>query len=167
MIPISYRISIHFFFFWLLSQEKAYHLEPLLHGGSTLEVFGGSLDVVVNGLLGQIDHVAGVEGLVVELEVALILIEETVEPGEKLLGAVVGVEDDGDTVGGGDAADVVGSGDTTGDGGVLAVVADTLTGEVGSTTVGDLEDDGGLVVTGGLEGRDDDGRRGDVLHGLV
>lgn len=110
---------------------------------------------------------AGVERLAVELEVALILIEETVEPGEELLGAVVGVEDDGDTVGGGDAADVVGSGDTTGDGRVLAVVADTLTGEESSTTVGDLEDDGGLVVTGSLEGGDDDGRGGDVLHGLV
>ena len=110
---------------------------------------------------------AGVEGLVVELEVALILIEETVEPGEKLLGAVVGVEDDGDTVGGGDAADVVGSGDTTGDGGVLAIVADTLTGEESSTTVGDLEDDGGLVVTGSLEGGNDDGGRGDVLNRSV
>ena len=146
---------------------KAYHLEPLLHGGSTLEVCSGSADVLLNRLLGQIDHVAGVQGLAVELEVTLILVEETVEPREELLGAVVGVEDDGDTVGGGDAADVVGSGDTTGDGGVLAIVADTLTGEESSTTVGDLEDDGGLVVTGGLEGRDDDGRRGDVLHGLV
>ena len=61
-----------------------------------------------------------------ELEVALILVEETIEPGEELLGAVVGVEDDGDTVGGSNAADVVGSGDTTGNGSLLAVVADTL-----------------------------------------
>lgn len=103
-----------------------------------------------------------VEGLAVELEVGLISIEETVQPREELLGAVVGVEDDGDTVGGGDAADVVGSGDTTSDRGVLAIVGDTLTGEVSGTTVGDLEDDGGLGVTGSLEGRDDDRGRSDV-----
>jgi hypothetical protein len=70
--------------------------------------------------------VAGEEGLAVLLEVALILIEEAVEPGEELLGAVVGVEDDRDAVGGGNAADEVSSGDTTGNGSGLAVVADTL-----------------------------------------
>lgn len=69
---------------------------------------------------------AGVEGLAVELEVGLIRVEKTVQPGEELLGAVVGVKDDGDTVDGGNAADEVGSGDTTGNGGGLAVVADTL-----------------------------------------
>jgi len=103
-----------------------YHLEPLLHGGSTLEVGGGGLDVVVDGLLRQINHVGGEEGLAVELEVALVLIEHTVEPGKELLGAVVGVEDDGDTVGGGNATDVVGSGNRAGNGGLLAVIADTL-----------------------------------------
>ena len=69
---------------------------------------------------------AGEEGLLVELEVLLIRVEETIEPGKKLLGAVVGVEDDGNAVGGSNAADVVGSGDTTGNGGLLAVIADTL-----------------------------------------
>lgn len=69
---------------------------------------------------------AGEEGLAVLLEVALILIEHTVEPRKQLLGAVVGVEDDGNAVGGSNAADVVGSGDRTSDGGLLAIVADTL-----------------------------------------
>ena len=68
----------------------------------------------------------GEERLAVELEVALILIEETIEPGEELLGTVVGVEDNGDAVGGSNAADVVSSGDTTGNGSSLAVVADAL-----------------------------------------
>jgi hypothetical protein len=70
--------------------------------------------------------VGGEERLAVELEVALILIEETIEPGEELLGTVVGVEDNGDAVGGSNAADVVSSGDTTGNGSSLAVVADAL-----------------------------------------
>jgi hypothetical protein len=90
----------------------------------------GGLDVVVDRLLRQIDHVGGEEGLAVELEVALVLVEHTVEPGQELLGAVVGVEDDGDAVGRGNAADVVGSSDGTGDGGLLAVIADTLGGNV-------------------------------------
>lgn len=107
-------------------KKRAYHLEPLLHGSSTLQVLGGGFNVVVNGLLRQINHVAGEEGLAVLLEVALILIEHTVEPRKQLLGAVVGVEDDGNAVGGSNAADVVGSGDRTSDGGLLAIVADTL-----------------------------------------
>lgn len=140
-----------------------YHLEPLLHGSSTLEVGGGGLDVVVNGLLRQVDHVGGEEGLAVELEVALVLIEHAVEPGQELLGAVVGVENDGDAVDGGNAADVVGSGNGASNGGRLAVVAHTLTGEESGTTLGDLQNDGALLVAGSLEGGDRGGRGGDVL----
>ena len=142
---------------------QTYHLEPLLHGGSTLEVSGSGGDVPVNGLLGQVDHVGREEGLAVELEVALILIHHAVEPGEELLGAVIGVEDDGNAVGGGNGADVVSSGDGTSDGGGLAIVADTLTGEESGTTLGDLEGNGGLLVASGLEGSHDGGGRGDVL----
>ena len=105
----------------------------------------------------------GEEGLVVQLEVSLIGIEETVQPREELLGAVVGVKDDGDTVGGGNATDVVGSGDTTSDGGSLVTVGNTLTSEESSTTLGELQNDGALLVTSGLEGGDNGGRRGDVL----
>lgn len=108
---------------------------------------------------------AGEEGLAVELEVALILVHHAVEPGEELLGAVVGVEDNGNAVGRGNGADVVSSGDGTGNGGGLAVIADTLTSEVGCTTLGDLQADGGLLVASGLEGSDDGGGGGDILNG--
>ena len=56
---------------------------------------------------------------------------------------MVGVKDDGDTVDGSHAADVVGSSNGTSNGGSLAVVANTLTGEVSGTTLGHLQDDGG------------------------
>jgi hypothetical protein len=156
-----------------LDQSKAscikltYHLEPLLHGGSTLQVGGGSGDVPVDGLLRQVDHVGGEEGLAVELEVALVLIEHAIEPRQELLGAVVGVEDDRDTVSGGDAADVVGSGDGASNGGLLVSVAHTLTGEVGSTTLGDLQNDGAVLITGSFERSDNGGGGGDVLRWLV
>jgi hypothetical protein len=109
--------------------------------------------------------VGGEERLAVELEVALILIHHAVEPGEELLGAVVGVENNGNAVGRGNGADVVSSGDGTGNGGGLAIIADTLTSEVGSTTLGDLQADGGLLVASGLKGSDDGGGGGDVLNG--
>lgn len=92
----------------------AHHFQPLLHWGSTLEVLGGGLDVPVDGLFGKIDHVAGEQWLAVLLEVSLVLIHHAVEPWEKLLGAVVGVKDDGDAVERSDRSDVVGAGDGTG-----------------------------------------------------
>ena len=66
------------------------------------------------------------EGLAVLLEVALILVEHAIQPGKELLSTVIGVEHDGDAVGGGDAADVVGRGDGAVDGGELVGVGDTL-----------------------------------------
>ena len=147
----------------LTTGDTDLHLEPLLHGGSALKVGGGGVDVVVDGLLGQINHVGGEERLAVELEVALVLGEHAIEPGQELLGAVVGVKDDGDTVDGGNAADEVGSGNGAGNGGSLAVVAHTLTGEESGTTLRDLQDDGAVLVASSLEGSDDSGGGGDVL----
>lgn len=142
---------------------RSYHLEPLLHGGSALKVGGSGVNVVFDLLLGQIDHVGRVEGLAVELEVGLISIHEAIEPRQELLGAVVGVQNDGDAVGGSNAANVVGSGNTTSNGGGLAIVAHTLTGEVSGTTLRKLQDDGGLGIAGSLEGGNNGGGRGDVL----
>ena len=106
----------------------------------------------------------GEEGLVVQLEVSLIGIEHAVEPREELLGTVIGVKDDGDVVGGGHATDVVGSGNGTSDGGLLAVVAHTLTGEESSTTLGDLQDNRAFLVTSSLERSDNSRGGGDVLR---
>jgi hypothetical protein len=117
----------------LTTGDTDLHLEPLLHGRSPLQVCLGGLDVVLDLLLGQIDHVAGEQGLVVLLEVGLVSVEHAVQPGQKLLGAVVGVQDDGDAVCGSDGTDVVSGGNSAGDGGLLVLVVDALTGEVGGT----------------------------------
>lgn len=105
-----------------------YHLEPLLHWCSSLQIFGSSLDVVVNLLLGQIDHVGREQRLAVLLEVFLISVEKTVQPWQKLLGTVIGVEDNWDTVCWCESTDVVGTGDTTSDGSLLVTVCNTLLG---------------------------------------
>ena len=72
-----------------------------------LHVLDAELDVLVEGLLGQIDHVGGEEGLAIGLEVLLVGLEHAVEPGEELLGAVVRVEHNGHSVGLGNVADIV------------------------------------------------------------
>lgn len=165
----------------LTTSDANLHLEPLLHGGSALEVLGGGLDVPLNGLLRKINHVRGEKRLAVGLKVSLISIEHAIEPGEELLGTVIGVKDDGDVVGRGDRADVVGGGNSAGNGGLLVTVAHTLwfmlvvwknahsgetnlASEVGSTALGELEDDGRLGVAGSLERSDDGGGGGDVLE---
>lgn len=107
--------------------ETTYHLDPLLHGGSTLQVLGRGLDVPVDGLLRQIDHVRREQGLAVQLEVALILVDHAVQPREQLLRAVIGVKDNGNAVDGRDAADEVSGGNGTGNGRLLVAVGDSLT----------------------------------------
>ncbi len=69
----------------------AYHFQPLLHRSSPLQVLGSGLDVPVDGLLGQIDHVGGEKRLAVFLEVGLICVHHTIEPRKQLLCAVVGM----------------------------------------------------------------------------
>lgn len=110
----------------LTTGDTNLHLEPLLHGGSALEVLGSGLDVPVDRLLRKINHVRREEGLALLLEVGLVGIEHTIEPRKELLGAVVGVKDDGDAVCGSKRADVVGSSDGAGNGSGLVSVANTL-----------------------------------------
>lgn len=102
--------------------------------------------------------------LTVGLEELLILIEHAVQPWQKLLGAVVGVENDWDAVCGRNGADVVGTGDGSLDGSALVLVVDALSGKVCGTTLAHLQDDGGLRVAGGLE-RSDNGRGGGDVDG--
>jgi hypothetical protein len=60
------------------------------------------------------------------LEVGLVGVEHAIEPRQELLGAVVGVEDDGNAIDGGERADVVSSGNGASNGGSLAVVGNAL-----------------------------------------
>ena len=146
----------------LTTSDANLHLEELLHWRSTLQILGCGLDVELDSLFRQIDHVRGEERLAVLLEVLLVGVEHAVEPWEKLLGAVVGVKDDRDAVGGSDGTDVVGSGDGTLYRGELVLVVDALAGEVGSATLGCLEDDGCLCIAGSFKGSDHSGGRGNV-----
>ena len=91
----------------------AHHLQPLLHGGSSLEVLLGNGNVFVLLLLTEVNHVRGKQRLAVLLEVSLVFIEHAIQPRKQLLGTVVGVQDDGNSVCGSNAANVVCSGNGT------------------------------------------------------
>ena len=53
---------------------------------------------------------------------------------------------DSHAIGLGDSADVVGSSDGTRDGGLLFVVCETFSGEIGTTALGDLKNDRGFDI---------------------
>jgi len=71
----------------------------LLHWGSTLQVLCRGLDVELDFLFTQIDHVARKQRLAVLLEVLLIRVQKAIQPWEELLGTVIRVEDDRNAIG--------------------------------------------------------------------
>lgn len=70
---------------------------------------------------------------------------------------MVRVEHNGDTVQRSDGSNVVGGSGCSGNGGFLVSVGKTFTTEKGGSTLGNLEDDGGVDVSGSLENGVDDG----------
>jgi hypothetical protein len=82
----------------LASSYANFHLQPLLHGCSALKVLLGCLNVLLFRLLAEIDHVRGEQRLAVQLKVRFISIHHAVQPWQQLLGAVVGVKDNGNTL---------------------------------------------------------------------
>lgn len=107
----------------------------------------------------------GEKWLAVLLEVCLICRNHAIEPWEKLLGAVIGVKHDWNTVDRSNRADVVSSGNGTVDAGVLAFIGDTFSSKVCSATLGGLEDDRTLLVAGSFKGSYDSRGGGDVDGG--
>ena len=93
----------------LATGDAKLHLEEAVDLGKAGHVLGGELDVLVQGLLRQVDHMRGEKGLLVGLEVLLIGLDHAVEPGEELLGAVVRVEHNGHAICLGHVAHVVGA----------------------------------------------------------
>jgi hypothetical protein len=64
--------------------------------------------------------------LTVGFEVSLVLVEHAIEPWEQFLGAVVGVEDNGDTIDWRNGADIMRSSNSTSDTGFLLLIWDAL-----------------------------------------
>jgi hypothetical protein len=142
----------------LAAGDANLNLEVAVDRRHALEVLGGDLHVLLDGLLREVEHVRGEEGFAVLGEVLLVRLEEAVEPGEERLGAVVGVENDGHAVKLGERAHVESARDAAHDRGLLVrLVLEALTGVVDAATVGELDDHGGVGLLRRLEARVDDG----------
>ena len=149
----------------LAAGDADLNLEVAVDLSHALEVLLGDLHVLLDGLLGEVEHVGAEQGLAVLGEVLLVSLEEAVEPGEERLGAVVGVEDDGDTVELGEGAHVEGTRDAAHDGSLLvSLVLPALAGVVDAAAVGELDDHGRVGNLGRLEARVGHGGHG-AVHG--
>lgn len=79
----------------LAAGDADLHLEPEAERGHALEVGDAGGDVLLLGLLGEVEHVGGEERLLVGLVVGLVCGEHALEPREEFVGAVVRVHHDG------------------------------------------------------------------------
>jgi len=91
-------------------------------------------------------------------------VEQAVDPRQELLGGVIGVEHDRDAVRLGDAAHERGAGERAGDRALLAFVVEELSAEEGAAAVRELNDNGALGFTRGLQSGHH-GVRADHVHG--
>jgi hypothetical protein len=73
------------------------HLEPDPKGSQFLEIFNAYLDILLLGFLGEIKHVRGKEGFLVDFVILLVGSEHTIEPRKEFVRTVVAVEHDGTT----------------------------------------------------------------------
>jgi hypothetical protein len=68
----------------LAAGDPDLHLEPDLHGGHALEVLEADGNVILVGLLRQVEHVRPIEGLAVLVEELLVGGQHSVEPRKQL-----------------------------------------------------------------------------------
>mmetsp|Transcript_52710 Transcript_52710/g.136499 ORF Transcript_52710/g.136499 Transcript_52710/m.136499 type:complete len:402 (+) Transcript_52710:396-1601(+) len=140
------------------------HLKEEVDLGHALEVLDAGADVLLEGVLGEVEHVRGEEGLAVLLVVVLVSLNQAVEPRQPRAHAVVRVEDDRDAVELGDLTHVEGTRDGAGNAGGIISVVGTLASVELATAARELDDHGATVLLGGLEAARD-GARGDNIDG--
>mmetsp|Transcript_22653 Transcript_22653/g.34847 ORF Transcript_22653/g.34847 Transcript_22653/m.34847 type:complete len:380 (-) Transcript_22653:167-1306(-) len=133
----------------LSSGNTDLHLEPDLHLGHLLEVFYADGNVLLIGLFTQVKHVTAEKRLAVLGEESFISLKHTIEPGQKLLGAVIGMKHNGNTIVLGHTTNVHGKSNTTSSG--CVGILDILSSVEFSSTVGDLNHNGRVVLLGSLE----------------
>jgi hypothetical protein len=118
--------------------------------GEFLKVGLADGNVLLKGLLGEIKHVGGEEGLSSGGEVLLRGGEEAIDPGKPRLLAVIGVENNGDAVELGNLVNVLGTSDGSGNGGLVLTVGERLSSNELSTSLREGDHDGASVLGSGL-----------------
>jgi hypothetical protein len=123
------------------------------HLGHAGEVAAAELDVLLQGLLREVQHVRAEQGPPGGGEVGLARVQQAVDPGQELLGAVIGVQHHPGPVARGQLVHVPGPRDGAGDGGLHPVVGEALAGHEGGAAAGELQDDWRVHLAGGLHHR--------------
>ena len=119
---------------FLTSGDPEFELEEAVDLGHALEVLLADGNVFFERFLGQVEHMGGEEGFTVLFVVFFVGNEESLEPLQPRLLAVICVKNDWYTVQGGNLADVLGSGNGSRDGGHIVIVINCLTSNKLSTS---------------------------------
>ena len=118
--------------------------------GELLHVFLADGNVLFEGFLGEVKHVRGEKRFAVFLVVFLVGGKETVHPWQPGLLAVVGVENNGDSVELGNLTNVLGSGNASSNGGFVVGVLERLSGNELTSSLGESDHDGTSVLGSGF-----------------
>ena len=150
---------------FLASGDTEFELEKDVKLGELLHVFLADANVLFEGFLGKIKHVRGEkrESLFsVEFSVGL---DQTVHPWQPGLLAVISVEDDRNSVEGGNFVDVLGGGNASGNGGLVISVVGALSGDELTSSLGESDNNGSSVLLGGFHAGVDGGSSNNVDSG--
>mmetsp|Transcript_15328 Transcript_15328/g.28928 ORF Transcript_15328/g.28928 Transcript_15328/m.28928 type:complete len:306 (+) Transcript_15328:496-1413(+) len=134
----------------LTASDAQLHLQEEVDLGHALQVLLADGDVLLKGLLRQIQHVRREQRLAVLLKVLLVGLHESIEPGQPGLLAVISVEDHRNAVELGDLAHMEGTSHSAGDAGSIISVVRGLTCNELATTTGEGDHDGSTSLLGCL-----------------
>lgn len=114
---------------FLATGDAKFDLERHTHLAHPFQIALADLDVLLQRLFRQIEHVRAVERLAMHLEILLAGVEQPIDPRQQFLGRVVGMQNDRRAVEFGHLVDMVGTRDRAGDAGALAGIVHALAGK--------------------------------------
>ncbi|VEU38259.1 unnamed protein product [Pseudo-nitzschia multistriata] len=135
---------------FLSSGNTEFEFKKDVQLGELFHVVLADADVLFEGFLGKIEHVGGEKRLSVLLVELLVFGDQTVHPWQPSLLAVVGVEDDRNSVKFSDFVDVLGGSDGSSNGGLVVGVVGGLSGDEVTTSLREGNHDGASILLGGF-----------------
>jgi len=150
---------------FLSSGDTEFELEKDVKLGELLHVFLADANVLFEGFLGKIKHVGGEKRESLFLVEFLVGLDQTVHPRQPSLLAVISVEDDRNSVEGGNFVDVLGGGNASGNGGLVISVVGALSGDELTSSLGESDNNGSSVLLGGFHAGVDGGSSNNVDSG--
>mmetsp|Transcript_19029 Transcript_19029/g.48815 ORF Transcript_19029/g.48815 Transcript_19029/m.48815 type:complete len:310 (+) Transcript_19029:456-1385(+) len=146
----------------LAARDAQLHLEQQVDLGHALQVLLADGNVILQGLLGEVQHVRGEERLAVLLEVLLVGLHQAIEPRQPRLLAVVRVQDHRHTVELRHGTHVQRTRDSAGNAGLVVTVVRGLASDELAAALGEGHHDGAAGLLRSLHARVDGAGAHDV-----